>query len=382
MPGCIQWGVERTEACVNQVTQSVSTCVATRDDGYKNCCTWWPCSWLCTAWTWLSHIVCIAWSVATVVVCLAWTWVTTPICMLWDAVVTVVSAVIVLLESTIGWFLSAIAAIVEWVLAIPLLGAIVRTVLNLFTHLLGWYLSAYDAVAGLLGIRPEKKLRVCTVILRDMTGAATATVPFVVSLLQLAATVYKRDANVRLVPNQPFRFSSGFVDAVQVDASWIRLDTGRSNETLLDPRCNVEGFIGDFGLPGMAFQEKLTSACLFNAWRRLIGYGAPVAIFMVRTVNVPGPGGDSQIGGCATWIVDFGTVPGDVAMNVAGASAIAHELGHACNLWHRCVNDDPTNLMADFESCTPPYAGINFAAPRMDTTQALAVRASKHVTYF
>lgn len=48
-------------------------------------------------------------------------------------------------------------------------------------------------------------------ILKDEKGVAVATVEQVIPMLQLAADVYKRDANVRLIPSQPFKYDSGFL---------------------------------------------------------------------------------------------------------------------------------------------------------------------------
>lgn len=387
MPGCIEWGIERHQDCDRAATNSYSTCTATRDAGFSSCCTWWPCSWLCNAWVWVANIICVAWNFVVVVVCEVWTWVTTAVCVVLDILDTILSAVVVVLESTLGWILSALGAAIELVFTIPVVGAAIRSLLNLVTHVSSLYLSSIDTGLGILGVRPEKKLRICTVILRDEKGNSIATAAFVKARLQLAADVFKRDANVRLVPNQPFKFTTGFLGAEMVDDSWLLFDRFNSDTTLLDAKCNVEGFVADFGVPGAAFEHKMSGCCLFGAWRRIIGYGAPVACFIVRTVTSTDitPAGPTIMthGGCATWIVDYATIPGDIPKLVSGLSAIGHELGHACNLWHHCVDDDPTNLMADPGSCpvlsTTP---IDFGHPRLDNTQVLALRASKHVTYF
>lgn len=163
MPSCIQWGEERHQECSQTADQGYNECTQTRDDGYRNCCTWWPCSWLCDAWVWVSNIVCVAWTWISNVVCVAWTWTTTAVCVLWDVVTTIVGAVIVTLESTLGWLPSLIAFVIEGILSIPVLGTLLRWIMNAATHVAFIVASLIDAGLGLIGIRPEKKIRVCTI---------------------------------------------------------------------------------------------------------------------------------------------------------------------------------------------------------------------------
>jgi hypothetical protein len=62
---------------------------------------------------------------------------------------------------------------------------------------------------------------------------------------------------------------------------------------------------------------------------------------------------------------------------------LAHEVGHASNLWHECVDNDNRNLMAVGSACSPASrTAPDFANPRLSNFQVLAVRASKHCTYF
>lgn len=262
MPSCIQWGEERHQECSQ-----------TEDQGYNDCCNWWPCSWACDAWVWVSNIVCVG-----------WTWVTTAGCVAWDVVTTGLNAFLVTAESTLGWGLSAIAFVVELILAIPMIGTLIRWVLNGTTHIVFIAAGLIDAGLGLIGIRPEKKLRICTVILRDENGSAVVTVDFAKALLQLAVNVYKRDANVRIMPLGPFKYSTGFADAETVDDSWVIVDGGSSDSTLLDVPCDLWA---DWLGTGMGFQFKSSTLCFFGSWRRVVGYGAPVSCFIIRS---PGAG--------------------------------------------------------------------------------------------
>jgi hypothetical protein len=277
-------------------------------------------------------------------------------------------------ESTLGWLLSAGAFLVEMVEAIPVIGALIRWFRNIGTWLTWTVLSIPDAFLGLIGIRPEKKLRVCTVILLDEAGARTAEPSYAVALLQHAADLYKRDANIRLVPSRPFKYSTGFLGAESVTGDWVQIDSSPSGTDLLDPPCDGPGRIADLGLPGTNFQLKTSTLCFFGAWRRLSNYGAPVTCFIVRPV----PG----VAGCALWITDYATITGGPVPPLS-PSILAHELGHASNLSHVCVDDDRTNLMAADDPC--PNA-TNLQPDRFNTHlklwQVLLVRASHHVTYF
>ena len=61
--------------------EDVKECSQERDDGYRDCCDWWPCSWACDSWTWVSHIVCIAWSWVKHTFCVVWSYVKEKVCL-------------------------------------------------------------------------------------------------------------------------------------------------------------------------------------------------------------------------------------------------------------------------------------------------------------
>lgn len=61
MPGCLSWAVRESEKCATY-----------RQDRIKQCCNWWPCSWLCRAWYYIVNFVCILWIITRTSVCLAW----------------------------------------------------------------------------------------------------------------------------------------------------------------------------------------------------------------------------------------------------------------------------------------------------------------------
>ena len=100
-----------------------------------------------------------------------------------------------------------------------------------------------------------------------------------------------------------------------------------------------------------------------SSWRRTSGYGAPICAFAVKRF-APDRAGWSP-GPLTDWVlVDFS----------ADGSTLAHELGHACNLWHIV---DVNNLMN--ETATPSTPGQRRS---LTGWQIAMLRASRHVTYF
>lgn len=370
MPACLEWATERQEECTAWRDKGYDSC----SDWDSQCCDWWPCSWACKLVTWF----CVAWVWISNVVCVAWNVITTTVCVLWDVVTTVVNAILVTLESIVGWILSGMAFVVELIFAIPFLGRFIKWLWNLVTFVYWTIVSVGDAFLGLIGIRPEKKLRICTIILRDETETPVASVPFVVDQLQWAADILKREANIRLVRLAPFEYDSGFASGETVDESWVQTNGGPSGSGVLDVPCNGPGFGADLGLTGSQLDLLSSTRCFFGNWRRVVGYGAPVTCFIIRSLPTAG---DPTCGsfGCGLWITDYVTLRnqpcgGAVTINrrVAG-----HELGHAGNLWHVDAASNLINLMGVPWNGNDPPGQISLA-----TWQILLVRASKHVTYF
>ncbi len=159
MPDCLRWGQERHQECTQYRDNGYNSCASYQRD----CCTWWPCSWACEVVSWL----CVAWYCVSNVVCVAWTWVTTAVCLVWDVVVLVVAAVVETIESILGWVLSAVAFIVDLIFALPIIGRLLRWIWDVALALFWFGMSLVDTVLGLIGVRPEKKLRLCVVMLND-----------------------------------------------------------------------------------------------------------------------------------------------------------------------------------------------------------------------
>jgi hypothetical protein len=200
--------------------------------------------------------------------------------------------------------------------------------------------------------------------------------PFVVDLLQNAADILRRELNIRLVPHGPFKYHSASGRDI-VTAAWVRNNTGPSDSDVLDAPCAPAGLGADLGASGSRFDFLASTNCFFGSFRRVVGYGGPIACFVVRTIPI----GDGSCGsyGCGMWITNYITArhqpcPGEGAK--INRRVIAHELGHTGNLWHLSAADNELNLMGvPWDRSDPPIP------TQLETWQVLAWRASKHVTY-
>jgi len=272
----------------------------------------------------------------------------------------------------LGWVLSAIAFIVELLEMIPILGTLIRWIINGFTLIIWVVAGIVDAILGILGIRPEKILRICTIILSDEKGNPVASTDNAVAMLQLAANVYKRDANIRLVPLRPFFYSTGFRGAETVDASWVQIDSSASQSNILDAPCNAGG---EWLVEGSILQLKGSTMCFYGAWRRVLGYGAPITCFIVRSMP--------NALGCSLVITDYVGVVGNFNLPPDSPRTVGHEVGHSSMLWHTCVDDNIRNIMATGEPCDPDSTTApNRIDPEFEDWQTIIVRSSKHATYF
>ena len=116
--------IEALEKCSDWEDQGYNKCIETRDDGYNkcsqeedqgynDCCDWWPCSWACDAWVWVSHIVCVAWTWISNIVCVVWNWISKWVCRIVYWIYTTICKVLV---SIVFWF---IRRVLTWVITLP-----------------------------------------------------------------------------------------------------------------------------------------------------------------------------------------------------------------------------------------------------------------------
>ena len=110
-----------------------------------------------------------------------------------------------------------------------------------------------------------------------------------------------------IIPLAPFKYSTGFAGAETVDDSWVVVDVRNSDNSLLDVPCGSGGAGVDWLGTGTGFQSKSSTLCFFGSWWRVIGYGAPVSCFIIR--SVPGALG------CSPWITDYATIVRENALS-------------------------------------------------------------------
>lgn len=275
------------------------------------------------------------------------------------AVTTGVNAVVDTLESSLGAVLDALAWGISAILSIPILGRAVEWAINIGTSLVWWFASLVDFVATLAGITIEKRMKVCVIIQRDEHGSEVTTTQTVLEHLTRAIEIFKRQANVRLLPAARFHYSTAFDPLPTATEKYVVVEAGPSDSDTLDVFCGGTAGLDDLGTVGMKFNWKMARYCFNGGFRRLAGYGAPVAAFAVRSFK------DGHWGCSLGPLVDYVTVQ----FNKESPRGLAHEVAHACSLWHK---DNKRNLMYP-----DPDRGET-----LTRLQKAVLRASPHVTFF
>jgi hypothetical protein len=380
---CLSGYTKTSKTCSQTADQGYNECSQSADEGYNSCqskyyneCHWyspWNCiaGWVCSAWTWVSNIVCVAWTWISNVVCVAWNVVTTFVCVLWDVITMLANAILVTIESILAPILNAIAGLIQFVFAIPILGRFLSWVWNIVTALVYGIASIFDAIAWLIGIRPEKRLLLLVLNQLDEQRQPVASDADLTASIGRLIQVYQDDANVRVLPVKPFYYRTPFSEGQQASEDYVVTISQTGTPHRLDVSCGGSNAASDLGFAGADFQNILTLSGFWTNWRRLIGYGAPICAFSVRSFS-----GTSD--GCSNGplddfvLVNFSGAATDVSLAanavIGKSSILPHESGHACNLWHV----DPPNLMQ----------GSDPRMTNLSTWQVVLLRASRHVTYF
>jgi hypothetical protein len=279
------------------------------------------------------------------------------------AVTTVVNAVVTTVESTVGAIVDAVDYVLEVFFSIPFLGRFLRELLSFIDTIVYGLMSLPDFILSLLGLRPEKLMRLCVIIQLDEEDKPITTNETVIPFIQFAIDTFKGQANVRILPDQPFTYTSSFSPPPRASAKYIVTTNMNSDPDTLDVNCDAAAWGADFTPAGSAFNMMMSRFDFWGNARRLLGYGAPVVAFAVRRF-ADGDWGCS-LGPLADYVtVDFNDAAGDET-----DSTLAHELGHACSLWHV---QNAGNLMIP----AAPHP------PKLTTFQISVLRTSRHVTYF
>jgi hypothetical protein len=202
--------------------------------------------------------------------------------------------------------------------------------------------------------RPDRVMRVRVLVQRDEDGDPVATVTHAHE-----AVAWARDAfaavGVRLVPVGWDGDEDGDEDrdgdVADRDPRFVTVVDAPATAATLDVACTARAWRADLGAAGTGFRRQVRAAGGSPA----PGPGSPVWVFAVR-------GFATRHLGCS-----LGPVTDYVTVRLTGeATTLAHELGHACGLWH--TRDD--TLMHRRPTRTA----------RLTRLQTWLVRASRHVT--
>ncbi len=132
--------------------------------------------------------------------------------------------------------------------------------------------------------------------------------------------MFAQQANVRIINSSPLEYDSGFAGNETADSKCAKEMSEVSDSNILLVSCGLRAAGEDIWIPGVKFELLTGIKMVYGNFRRLIGYGAPIMIFMVKDYN-------SSVIGCSMGpLSDYVTVKG------GSSSCIAHELAHACNL--------------------------------------------------
>jgi hypothetical protein len=257
--------------------------------------------------------------------------------------ITVVKWVVRLVCEIVDGLLSFVGLLVGLLFAIPIIGRLIHELWDFILEL-GWRIvGILGTIADILGWKWRKRLRICIIVLsverepRDHRDPAVATVATLTPHIDEAKRIYDDQANVELIVEGIHTIRAAAPD-------WV-----------LDVSCDASAWWEDLWAPGGWFELNANAECFEGNARRLIGWGAPVVVFVVRDVK-------GKLGCSLGPFSDYVTVEGQNAI------CLAHELGHACSLWH---HSDGDNLM--FSSC---------GGTKLKKWQWVILRGSRHVTYF
>ena len=270
-----EWIEEEIEKPVEEwVEKRVRKCKRRKCKKWCLCCN----KWFCWIETFLEKV--ITWVVVTV-----GKWVTRVVC-----------EVIHLVIDVIGF-------VVGLVLAIPIIGRLIKEIWNVIIEIGNRILGLPDLILCAFGVMWTKKLRICIIILRIDEKTPTATPESLKPDIDKAVRIYKDAANVDFV------------------VEGIHTVNKPSPSRNLDVSCGAGAWWEDLWLEGSYFEVTANTQCFDGIARRITGFASPVIVFVVRDV------GDKL--GCSVGpLSDYVTVEGDNPI------CLAHEVAHACSLWH------------------------------------------------
>lgn len=230
----------------------------------------------------------------------------------------------------------------------------VRQVVNTVKEAVNRVIGLPDFVGNLIGIVPRKKLRLRIVILRDEDGSALASPADLDLVVQRTKAIFDERFNTRIV-------ASGGVLIETYDPI--------PPPEALEPRCDFDGWLQDFSAAGDFYSLKIAT----NLAAAPTGYATPITVFIVK--DVQGKKGCSlgPLTNYVTYDVSGLTPappnPNDDVNVPEGQLWLAHELAHACGLWHSRQKKNLMHKSAD-------------TGTEVRRWEVAIARNSRHVTFF
>jgi Matrixin len=205
-----------------------------------------------------------------------------------------------------------------------------------------------ELAGQIFGLTPTKRLRLRVVILRDEKSLPLAEARDVLPSVEAAQSIFERQARIKVLP-----LAGRFVETLDAP----------SPADALDVHCDYDAWKEGLREAGNFFETYLGQ----HAAVMLTGYAAPVTAFVVRHI-------EGKAGCSLGPLSDYITVAawglshcGEDEEGRALPRLLAHEVGHACGLWHV---RDPSNLMH------PLGPGVT-----LRPWQKAILRNSRHVTH-
>ncbi|MEK6221664.1 MAG: hypothetical protein N2D54_05400 [Chloroflexota bacterium] len=248
--------------------------------------------------------------------------------------------------------LNWLAAVVDMLFSLPVLGRVAKWAWNSILTIVHFTIGMIEYLLMLVNIMPEKKIRLGIVLFRDEEDKLLTGQENIILVVEQAIEIYKTQAKIKLIP---LTFRKGASENTE-ENDWVYNYPGNVGPDILDVQCNLGALLEDLWITGAKYQTISSTHLASTNFRRIVGYGAPIIVFIVRSIQ--------NYGGCS-----LGPLSDYVTIHKDHLHCLAHEVGHACNLPH---TKDKINLMH------PNFCGN----VEMTRWQISMVRASRHVTVF
>lgn len=283
---------------------------------------------------------------------------------IWGSIGSFVSSAINGVYDAAVTALSPALTVIGYIETIPVLGTAVAWSLATLSGIISLSLAVFDAFLVSVGIYLPKRLRIKILVQRfsDMRPVVPAenceyanmnvnisTEANLTDAINYAATVFKSEANVTLIPE---------------DGAFVRILDEPSTRDTLYVCSDACGWAEDIWGSGGKFRLMMMTASVVANGRRVLGFGSAVVVFAVRKFTDDPKTKGAGLGPLQDYTaVDF----------CSGDSTMAHEIGHACNLFHEAG----TLMQRDDDTLHK-----NPRPSNLRKYQVMLLRASRHVTFF